>query len=188
MDLLLNGALATGNSAFHPGSTTISLDSDSLSSDKDSDSEIEVMTMSSASSKVWFLFLFLNLFAEMAQAWDDSTHDSTPLKRKASARDPGSESNKRSRRDRTGRLSTSGAITQMSKSIEGMASVFGGSQSSEPVRLGQAVALLEKEKDIPTKDKARLMLIAQQDIAFADLILSVKDVDTRHAIYQLKLE
>lgn len=112
------------------------------------------------------------------------------MKRKTSARDDNT-SNKRSRRDRTGRVSTSGAISEMSRAIGEMAAVFGGGSQtddlSEPARLNRAVKMLEQEVVLTVIDKAKLMLMAQKDIGFADLILSVEDEETRQAVYRLKL-
>jgi hypothetical protein len=62
------------------------------------------------------------------------------------------------------------------------------SSESEQSRLSKAVKLLGKDERLTVKEKAKLMLIAQQDIGFADLILSVEDEETRCAIYELKLE
>lgn len=79
----------------------------------------------------------------------------------------------------------------MSQAISGMAAVFSQDSTageSEQSRLARAVKLLGKEEGISRLDKAKLMLVAQKDIGFADLILSVDDAETRSAVYTLKLE
>lgn len=80
----------------------------------------------------------------------------------------------------------------MSEAIGNMAAVFSNdsqqSGESEQSRLGRAVAALAKEEGLTTVNRARLMIMAQKDIGFADLILSVDDSATRNAIYDLQLQ
>ncbi|KAJ3743819.1 hypothetical protein DFH05DRAFT_1620171 [Lentinula detonsa] len=145
MNYLLNGAIATGRDAFHAGRVVLELDDNSSDvaisgpndglndQDKaDSDSESEAKKVKS---------------------------QRTPLKRKFSAREP-SSSVKRSCHDYTGRISSAGAISQMSEAIEGMAAALIGTSTSgsntEQSQLRNAVKLLEKEEDLTTTNKARI--------------------------------
>jgi len=78
----------------------------------------------------------------------------------------------------------------MSRAIGDMAAAFANQDSSgepEVSPLAQAVKLLSAEEGLSKVEKAKLMLVAQKDIGFANLILSVEDVETRDAIYRLKL-
>lgn len=76
----------------------------------------------------------------------------------------------------------------MSRAIGDMAAVFAndGGQSDQS-RLTKAVTVLEKEEGLSTMDRAKLMIMAQKDSGFADLIISVKDDATRRTIYDLQL-
>ncbi|KAF5362695.1 hypothetical protein D9758_011676 [Tetrapyrgos nigripes] len=158
MKELLQGALATGNEAFHAGAA------------QDSDSDI-----SSESGN------------EADVSFEDIAAATKGTKRKSSALD-GLKSKKRSRLDHGGKPSTAESVSGMTHAIDNVAIAIAASESEADKKAKKdAIQLVQGMDGLSKPEIAKILVLISKDVSFAELLLEIDNEETRMEVLRVQL-
>ncbi|KAF5342879.1 hypothetical protein D9758_016087 [Tetrapyrgos nigripes] len=156
MKELLQGALATGNEAFHAGAA------------QDSDSDI-----SSESGN------------EADVSFEDIAAATKGTKCKSSALD-GLKSKKHSHLDHGGKPSTAESISGMTHAIDNVAIAIAASESEADKKAKKdAIRLVQGMDGLSKPEIAKILVLISKDVSFVELLLEIDNEETRMEVLRI---